>query len=233
MEAGRPLFIPVILGTARMGRMSLTQLSLSPGNWASAQALRPTSSKSRGISLTPLTRSVEFRRELRLEAAACLFELGFSPCHVSQQCVQLLWTQNQQSEHKHEQDFGTQTHDSPLGQALVVGNGGCCAGRLLFIFNSYLEAADALSNSFAKFRKLFGPEHEQGNSENNQQMHGLKQSFKHIGSLNMEDSFLSRLALQFLFGDHFAGLSSYCVKLRQVRNIPQTQEMFFCQSSPI
>src|SRR6266852_886173 len=184
MEAGRPLFIPVILGTARMGRMSLTQLSLSPGNWASAQALRPTSSKSRGISLTPLTRSVEFRRELRLEAAACLFELGFSPCHVSQQCVQLLWTQNQQSEHKHEQDFGTQTHDSPLGQALVVGNGGCCAGRLLFIFNSYLEAADALSNSFAKFRKLFGPEHEQGNSENNQQMHGLKQSFKHTCSLD-------------------------------------------------
>jgi hypothetical protein len=52
-------------------------------------------------------RSVEFCLELRLEAAAGLFELSFSPHHVSQQCVQLLWTQCQQSEHKYEQDFGT------------------------------------------------------------------------------------------------------------------------------
>lgn len=68
----------------------------------------------RGISLALLMRSVEFRCELTLESAACLFELSFSPCHVSQQCVQLLWTQYQQSEHKYEQDFGAKTHDSPL-----------------------------------------------------------------------------------------------------------------------
>ena len=42
METGRPLFIPVILGTARMGRMSLHAAQLVTGNWASAQALKPT-----------------------------------------------------------------------------------------------------------------------------------------------------------------------------------------------
>src|SRR5713101_8823700 len=139
----------------------------------------------RSISLSFLMRSVEFRRELRLEAAARLSELGFSPRHVSQKCVQLLWTQYQQSEHKYEQDFRAKTHDLPLGYALVVGNGGCCAGRLLFVsFHGCLEAADALSDSFAKFGELFWPEHKQGNSENDQQMRGLKQSFNHTYSLD-------------------------------------------------
>src|SRR5579864_5016901 len=68
----------------------------------------------RSISFCVVLHSVEFRRELRLEAAAGLFELSFSPRHVSQQCVQLLRTQYQQAEHDYEQDFGTQTHDSPL-----------------------------------------------------------------------------------------------------------------------
>src|ERR1700674_4481839 len=87
----------------------------------------------RGINLLLLMRSIEFCRELRLEAAARLCELGFSPRHLSQQCVQLIWTQYQQSEHKYEQDFGTKTHDSPLSYALVVCNGGCCVGRPLFV----------------------------------------------------------------------------------------------------
>src|SRR2546425_10941027 len=147
-----------------------------------------------GLSLTLVMRSIEFRRELRLEAAACLFELSFSPCHASQQCVQLLWTQYQQSEHNHEQNFRAKTHDSPLGQALVVGNRGCCAVWLLFVFHNCLEAADALSDSFTKFGELFGPEHKQGNSENNQQMHGLKQSFKHIGSLGPVRKLLNRVS---------------------------------------
>ena len=95
---------------------------------------------------------LEFRRELRFEAAAGLFELSFSPRHVSQQCVQLLRTLHHQSEHEYEQDFGTKTHDSPLDHALVVGDGGCDAGRLFFVsFHGCLEAANALSNSFAKF----------------------------------------------------------------------------------
>jgi len=50
---------------------------------------------------------------------------------------------------------------------------------LLIAVHDCLETADPLSDSFAKFRKLFRPEHQQGNSENNQQMHGLKQSFNH------------------------------------------------------
>ena len=87
----------------------------------------------RSISSSILICSLELRRELRLEAAAGLFELGFSPRHVSQQRVQLLWTQYQQSEHKYEQDFGTQTHDSALGNAWLVGNVGGCSGRLLFV----------------------------------------------------------------------------------------------------
>jgi len=51
-------------------------------------------------------------------------------------------------------------------------------------FHGCLEAADALSDSFTQFGELFGPEHKQGNSENNQQMHRLKQSFKHTCSLD-------------------------------------------------
>src|SRR5713101_9453012 len=146
----------------------------------------------RAIGFAVLMRSIEFRSELRLEAAACLFELSSSPGHVSQQGVQLLWTQYQQSEHNHEQNFRAKTHDSPLGQALVVGNRGCCAVWLLFVFHSCLEAADALSDSFAKFGKLFGPEHKQGNSENDQQMHRLKQSFKHECSFKLSDNISKR-----------------------------------------
>src|SRR6266568_3445273 len=69
---------------------------------------------------------------------------------------------------------------SPSGHASVVGNGGCCAGRLLFIVNGCFEAADTFSDSFPEFRKLFRSEDQQGNSDDYQQMHGLKQSFKHI-----------------------------------------------------
>ena len=87
----------------------------------------------RSISFSLLMRSVEFRRELRLEAAAGLFELGFSPRHVPQQCMQLFRTQYQQSDHKYEQDFTTQSHNSPLSNALLLGDGGCYSGRLLFV----------------------------------------------------------------------------------------------------
>src|SRR6516162_3556500 len=91
------------------------------------------------------------------------------------------------------------THDSPLGYALVVQNGSCLASRLLFIFDSCLEAADSLADSFAEFRQFSRSEHEESYAENNQEMHGLKQSFKHTGSLNASGSLLSHLALYFLF----------------------------------
>jgi hypothetical protein len=58
---------------------------------------------------------IEFCRELRLEATARVFELGFSPRDVGQHCVQPLRTQYQKREHKQEQDFGAKTHDSLLG----------------------------------------------------------------------------------------------------------------------
>jgi len=139
----------------------------------------------------------EFRRELRLEAAPCLFKLGFSPCHVSQQYLQLSRTQDQQSEHNYEQDFDAKTHDSPLGYTLFAGNAGCCAAGLLFAgLHGCLEAADALSDSFAKFRKLFWSEHKQRNPENNQQMHGLKQSFKHTASLDRVRKFQSAVLVK-------------------------------------
>jgi hypothetical protein len=139
--------------------------------------------------------SAEFCCELRFEAAARLFELDFSPRQVSQQCVQLLWTQDQQSEHKYEENFGTQAHGSPLGCALVIGNDGRWAWRLVFVsFHGCLEAADPLSDSFTKLGELFGPEHEQRNSENHQQMHRLKQSFKHTGSLDCVRESQNRLA---------------------------------------
>lgn len=47
------------------------------------------------------------------------------------------------------------------------------------------EAADAVSYSFAELGKLFGSEDEQSDPENYQQMHGLKQSFKHNFSLGI------------------------------------------------
>src|SRR2546426_12353239 len=67
--------------------------------------------------------------------------------------------------------------------------------RSLFVsFHGCLEAADALSDSFSKFGELFGPEHKQGNSENNQQMHGLKQSFKHERSFRLSENISKRVS---------------------------------------
>ncbi len=40
--------------------------------------------------------------------------------------------------HEYEQDFGTKTHDSPLGYALVVGDGACGGGRASLHQRSWL-----------------------------------------------------------------------------------------------
>ena len=77
--------------------------------------------------------SIEFCRELRFKATARVFELSFSPRNVGQHCVQPLWTQYQETEPKHEQDFCAKTHDSLFGYASVVGNHDCCADGLLFL----------------------------------------------------------------------------------------------------
>jgi hypothetical protein len=47
----------------------------------------------RSFSFSVVMHSVEFRRELRLKAAAGLFELSFGARQVSQQCMKLPWAQ--------------------------------------------------------------------------------------------------------------------------------------------
>jgi hypothetical protein len=54
--------------------------------------------------------------------------------------------------------------------------------RVRLIFHCGFEAANSISDSFAEFRQLLRSEDEQSNSENYQQMRGLKQSFKHKSS---------------------------------------------------
>jgi hypothetical protein len=44
----------------------------------------------------------------------------------------------------------------------------------------FFETADTFSQSFSKFRKLFGTEDQKGDEKNNQQMCRLKQVIKHI-----------------------------------------------------
>src|ERR1700730_190189 len=68
----------------------------------------------RAIGLAIRRCSIEFCRELRFKATARVFELSFSPRNVGQHCVQPLWTQYQEPEHKHEQDFCAKTHDHSL-----------------------------------------------------------------------------------------------------------------------
>jgi hypothetical protein len=52
---------------------------------------------------------------------------------VPEHGVQPLWSQYQEAEQEHEQDFRSKTHDSPLGYGSVAGNGGWGGGRLLVL----------------------------------------------------------------------------------------------------
>jgi hypothetical protein len=61
-------------------------------------------------------------------------------------------------------------------------------GCVRLVFHGGLEAANTVSDSFAEFRQLLRSEDEQSNSENYQQMHGLKQSFKHKCSFGKSKS---------------------------------------------
>src|SRR5580658_5142399 len=87
----------------------------------------------RAIRRTPLRLSTKLGGELRLYAACRILEFSFSPGRVSQHGVQPLWSQDHESEHKHEKDLRAETHDSLLDQSLVVGNDGGCADWLLFL----------------------------------------------------------------------------------------------------
>jgi hypothetical protein len=88
---------------------------------------------------------------------AYLFELGSKARHMSQQSVQLLGTQYEQSEHEDEQDFGSEAQGSPLAY-LLIGDGGYGGfGRAFFVRpDCFFETPNTFSNSFPKLRKLFG-----------------------------------------------------------------------------
>jgi hypothetical protein len=58
---------------------------------------------------------MEFCREVRLYPARRILEFRFCPRYVSQHRVQPLRSQYQECEHKHDQDFNAETHNSPLG----------------------------------------------------------------------------------------------------------------------
>jgi hypothetical protein len=89
----------------------------------------------RAIGFAVPRRHIEFRAELRLYAARPILEFGFRSRQVPYHYVEPLWSQHHEAERNHEQTFRSKAHDSPLGQALVVGNGARCANRLLFVFH--------------------------------------------------------------------------------------------------
>src|SRR5258708_5779084 len=47
------------------------------------------------------------------------------------------------------------------------------------VFHAILQCANALAQTLAQFGQFLGAEHQQCNRENHQQVHGLKQTFKH------------------------------------------------------
>src|SRR6266481_1153897 len=73
--------------------------------------------------------------------------------------------------------------------------GGCAfLGRVLLVSHGHcaFETANTLSDSFAEFWKFFRAEHEQSNSKDHEQMHGLKKSFEHCVSLSLLQMFFDR-----------------------------------------
>jgi len=117
-------------------------------------------------------RGVELCRELRLEAAARLFEPGFRPRQVSQQCVQLALDQYQQSEDNYEEDFRAKTHDSPL---VMLGTSAMvllCWLASLRQFHGCLEAADALPIPLPSSGNFLGRTTSRANSENHSRCMG-------------------------------------------------------------
>src|SRR5579864_4142530 len=53
------------------------------------------------------------------------------------------------------------------------------AGGLLALLHRIAKAADAFSQTLAEFGQLLGPEYDQSDRQNDQQVHRLKKSFKH------------------------------------------------------
>src|ERR1700693_6000609 len=66
------------------------------------------------------TGGVELCCKLRSWATRRILEFSFCPRQVDQHCVQPLRTQYQECEHKHEEHFHAETHDSLLGYAVPL-----------------------------------------------------------------------------------------------------------------
>jgi len=58
-----------------------------------------------------------------------------------------------------------------IGRFLIAGRAG--------VVQALLQFADSVANSFSKFWQLLRPKNQQGNEEDHQQMHRLKQSLTH------------------------------------------------------
>jgi len=65
----------------------------------------------RAIGLALSMRSRRFGAELRLYAVRRILEFSFNPRHLSQHCMQPLWSQYNKSEHDRKQDFSAETQD--------------------------------------------------------------------------------------------------------------------------
>jgi hypothetical protein len=120
----------------------------------------------RAIGSAVARRSIEFCRQLRLEAAARLFKASFSPGDVPQHRVQPLGTEYQHPEHENEKYFCAEAHRSSLHSLIVVSDSGRADGLLFVSLDGRFETPNAFSDAFAKLGKFLGSEDQQGNSEN-------------------------------------------------------------------
>src|SRR5581483_8018288 len=110
----------------------------------------------REIGSVVTRRSIEFCRELRLEAAARLFKASFGPGDVPQDRVEPLGAEYQHAEHENKEYFCAEAHHSPLHRLMVVSDGGRVEGLLFVGLNGRLETPNALSDTFAKLGKFLG-----------------------------------------------------------------------------
>src|SRR5208337_2899167 len=84
--------------------------------------------------------------------------------------------------------------------ALDFGGFGFCAGNLRLVWriilHTFLQRTNALADPLAEFRELLGPEDEQSNKEDHQQVHRLKQTFKHT---NLQTAYFTNVTEPGLF----------------------------------
>src|SRR5579859_5573748 len=73
--------------------------------------------------------------------------------------------------------------DVTAASGLILGLGlrlGFSLG--IVVLHAIFQRADALAQTLSQLRQFLGAKHQQGNKEDHQQVHGLKQTFKHKAS---------------------------------------------------